>query len=133
MSTLTDLTLAAARDGLKAGEFSAKEITQAHIDAIEIGNEALNAYILLSPDVALKMAESADKKIADNDAGPLEGVPLGIKDLFCTKDVRTTACSHILDGFIPTYESTITQQLWDAGAVMLGRLRSKWRNLPIKR
>ena len=122
MSTLTDLTLAAARDGLKTKDFSAKEIASAHIEAIEAGNEALNAYILPTPDQALEMADAADKKIASSDAGPLEGIPLGIKDLFCTKDVRTTACSHILDGFTPAYESTITQQLWDAGAVMLGKL-----------
>jgi aspartyl-tRNA(Asn)/glutamyl-tRNA(Gln) amidotransferase subunit A len=120
---LTDLTLAEACDGLKAGDFSAREITLEHIDAIDAGNEALNAYILPTPDIALKMAEAADKKIADGDAGPLEGVPLGIKDLYCTKGVRTTACSHILDGFTPTYESTITQNLWDAGAVMLGKLK----------
>ncbi|MFQ5626198.1 MAG: amidase, partial [Methyloligellaceae bacterium] len=122
MSKLTDLTLAAARDGLKNKKFSATEITQAHIDAIDAGNEALNAYILPAPDVALKMAEKADAKLAGGKGGPLEGVPLGIKDLFCTKDVRTTACSHILDGFIPAYESTITRNLWDAGAVMLGKL-----------
>ena len=122
MSTLTDLTLTAARDGLKAKDFSAQEIAQAHIDAIAAGNEALNAYVLQCPDVALTMAKAADKKLANGVAGSLEGVPLGIKDLFCTKDVRTTACSHILDGFTPTYESTITQQLWDAGAVMLGKL-----------
>ena len=122
MSALTRLTLAEACDGLKAKDFSAREITLEHIAAIDAGNEALNAYILPTPDIALKMAEAADKKIADGDAGPLEGVPLGIKDLYCTKDVRTTACSHILDGFTPTYESTITQKLWDAGAVMLGKL-----------
>lgn len=91
MSNLTDLTLAEACDGLKAKDFSAREITLEHIDAISAGNEALNAYILPTPDIALKMAEAADKKIADGDAGPLEGVPLGIKDLYCTKDVRTTA------------------------------------------
>ncbi len=122
MSALTRLTLAEACDGLKAKDFSAREITLEHIAAIDAGNEALNAYILPTPDIALKMAEAADKKIADGDAGPLEGVPLGIKDLYCTKGVRTTACSHILDGFTPTYESTITQNLWDAGAVMLGKL-----------
>ncbi len=122
MSKLNDLTLAAARDGLRTRDFSAREITQAHIDAIETGNEALNAYILPTPDLALKTADIADKNLVDGEAGPLEGIPLGIKDLFCTKDVRTTACSHILDGFTPTYESTITQNLWDAGAVMLGKL-----------
>ena len=122
MSDLTELTLAAARDGLRARDFSAQEITQAHLDAIDAGNAALNAYILPVPEMALKMANAADKNIAGGDAGPLEGVPLGVKDLFCTRDVRTTAGSHILDGFVPTYESTITQNLWDAGAVMLGKL-----------
>lgn len=122
MSNLTDITLADARNGLKSKEFSANEISQAHIDAIESANDALNAFILPTPDIALQMADAADKKIAANEAGPLEGIPLGIKDLFCTKDVRTTACSHILDGFTPTYESTITQNLWNAGAVMLGKL-----------
>lgn len=122
MSNLTDITLADARDGLKSKEFSAKEISQAHIDAIESANEALNAFILPTPEIALQMADTADKKIAAGEAGPLEGIPLGIKDLFCTRDVTTTACSHILDGFTPTYESTITQNLWAAGAVMLGKL-----------
>ncbi len=122
MSDLTELTLAAARDGLRARDFSAQEITQAHLDAIDAGNAALNAYILPVPEMALKMADAADKKITGGDAGPLEGVPLGVKDLFCTRDVRTTAGSHILDGFTPTYESTITANLWDAGAVMLGKL-----------
>jgi aspartyl-tRNA(Asn)/glutamyl-tRNA(Gln) amidotransferase subunit A len=122
VSNLTDITLADARDGLKSKEFSAKEISQAHIDAIESANEALNAFILPTPEIALQMADTADKKIAAGEAGPLEGIPLGIKDLFCTRDVTTTACSHILDGFTPTYESTITQNLWAAGAVMLGKL-----------
>lgn len=122
MSNLTDITLADARDGLKSKEFSAKEISQAHIDAIESANDALNAFILPTPEIALQMADTADKKIAAGEAGPLEGIPLGIKDLFCTRDVTTTACSHILDGFTPTYESTITQNLWAAGAVMLGKL-----------
>jgi aspartyl-tRNA(Asn)/glutamyl-tRNA(Gln) amidotransferase subunit A len=122
VSNLTDITLADARDGLKSKEFSAKEISQAHIDAIESANDALNAFILPTPEIALQMADTADKKIAAGEAGPLEGIPLGIKDLFCTRDVTTTACSHILDGFTPTYESTITQNLWAAGAVMLGKL-----------
>ena len=122
MGSLTDLTIAAARDGLAAKDFSAREITQAHLGAIDAGNSALNAYILPTPDIALTMADAADARIATGDAGSLEGVPLGIKDLFCTKDVRTTAGSHILDRFTPTYESTITQNLWDAGAVLLGKL-----------
>jgi len=122
MSDLTDITLAGARRGLAAGDFSAEELTRAHVEAIDAGNAALNAYILPTPEQALEMAQASDSRIARGDAGPLEGIPLGIKDLFCTKGVRTTACSHILDGFTPTYESTVTQNLWNAGAVMLGKL-----------
>ncbi len=122
MSDLTELTLATARDGLRARDFSAREIAQAHLDVIDAGNAALNAYILPVPEIAAEMADRSDVRLAKGEGGPLEGVPLGIKDLFCTRDVRTTACSHILDGFTPTYESTITQNLWDAGAVMLGKL-----------
>ncbi|MDH3581138.1 MAG: Asp-tRNA(Asn)/Glu-tRNA(Gln) amidotransferase subunit GatA [Hyphomicrobiales bacterium] len=122
MGSLTDLTIAAARDGLAAKEFSARDIAEAHLGAIDAGNNALNAYILPTPDIALTMADACDARIAKGEAGSLEGVPLGIKDLFCTKDVRTTAGSHILDHFTPTYESTITQNLWDAGAVLLGKL-----------
>jgi aspartyl-tRNA(Asn)/glutamyl-tRNA(Gln) amidotransferase subunit A len=122
MTDLLKLTIADARSGLAAKEFSAKDLTQAHITAIDRGNDALNAFILKTPEVAMEMANASDARIAKGDAGVLEGIPLGIKDLFCTKDVRTTACSHILDGFTPTYESTITQNLFDAGAVMLGKL-----------
>lgn len=122
MSDLTSLTIAAARDGLQAREFSAREIAEAQISAIEKGNPALNAYILTAPETALEMASASDARIARGEAGALEGVPLGIKDLFCTRDMRSTACSHILDGFVPAYESTVTQNLWDAGAVFLGKL-----------
>lgn len=122
MSDFTDLTISGARDGLAGKEFSAEELTKAHLEAIDAGNPALNAYILPSPDRAIEMAKASDARIAKGETGALEGVPLGIKDLFCTKGVRTTACSHILDGFTPTYESTVTQNLWDAGAVMLGKL-----------
>ena len=122
MGDLTNLTIAEARAGLENRDFSAKEITQAHLDAIDAGNEALNAYNLTTPEIAVEMAEASDSRIAKGEAGALEGVPLGIKDLFCTRNVRTTAGSHILDGFTPTYESTITQNLCDAGAVFLGKL-----------
>ena len=122
MSELTDLTIAGARDGMRNKDFSATEIAQAHLDAIEAGNPALNAYILPAPDQALAMAQAADEKIGKGEGRPLEGVPLGIKDLFCTQGLRSTACSRILDDFTPTYESTVSQNLWDAGAVLLGKL-----------
>lgn len=124
MSELTKLTIAEARDGLAAKEFSAKELTDSHIRAIEAGNEALKAFILPTPEKALALAEASDQRIARGESGLLEGIPLGIKDLFCTKGVRTTACSHILDDFKPTYESTVTQNIWDAGAVLLGKLNN---------
>ena len=122
MSRFTGMTIADARSGLEQKEFSALELIHAHLDAIERGNEALNAFILVMPDTAIEMAEASDARLAKGKAGALEGIPLGIKDLFCTKGVRTTACSHILDGFTPGYESTVTQNLRDAGAVMLGKL-----------
>ena len=121
MSDLTNLTIAEARDGLKKKAFSAKELTAAHIAAIEKAR-ALNAFVVETPELALKGAAESDKRIAAGSARALEGIPLGIKDLFCTKGVLTTAGSHILDGFKPPYESTVTRNLWDAGAVMLGKL-----------
>ena len=122
MSELTKLTLAEAREGLKSKSFTAKELTQAFIDAIEAGNPALNAYVATTADRALAQAAESDARIARGEARPLEGLPLGVKDLFCTRGVHSQACSHILDGFEPTYESTVTQNLWDAGAIMLGKL-----------
>jgi aspartyl-tRNA(Asn)/glutamyl-tRNA(Gln) amidotransferase subunit A len=121
MSGLTDLTLRAALDGLAAGTFSSEELTRAHVEAIEAARP-LNAYILETPEKALDMARASDVRRASGDAGPLDGAPLGIKDLFCTDGVPTTAGSRILDGFTPTYESTVTSQLWRDGAVMLGKL-----------
>ncbi|WP_407524423.1 Asp-tRNA(Asn)/Glu-tRNA(Gln) amidotransferase subunit GatA [Methylobacterium oryzisoli] len=123
MSTndLTELTLAEARDGLRGKAFSAREIAQAHIDAVAQAR-ALNAYLIETPERALAMAEVADAKIAKGEARPLEGLPLGIKDLFCTHDVPTTAGSKILEGFRPHYESTVSHNLWRDGAVMLGKL-----------
>jgi aspartyl-tRNA(Asn)/glutamyl-tRNA(Gln) amidotransferase subunit A len=120
MSSLTSLTIAEARAGLKAKSFSAAELANAHVAAMQEAR-ALNAYVLETPEQAQAMAEEADVHIAKGEARPLEGIPLAIKDLFCTKDVRTTACSHILDTFIPSYESTVTSQLWRDGAVMLGK------------
>jgi len=124
MTELTDLTIAEAREGLRGKSFSARELAEAHIDAIDKANDALNVYVLPTPQRALDMAQASDARLKKGEAGLLEGIPLGIKDLFCTKDVRTTACSHILDGFTPTYESTVTANLWAEGAVMLGKLNN---------
>jgi aspartyl-tRNA(Asn)/glutamyl-tRNA(Gln) amidotransferase subunit A len=121
MSALTSLTLKAALDGLKAKSFSAVELTQAHVTAVEAARP-LNAFLLETPDQALAMAAESDARYAAGTAGPLDGAPLGIKDLFATKGVRTTAASKILEPFVPPYESTVTSQLWRDGAVMLGKL-----------
>ena len=120
MAALTDLTIAETRDGLKAKKFSAGEIARAHIAAMERARH-LNAFITETPERALKDAAASDARIARGEARPMEGVPLAIKDLFCTEGVLTTAGSHILDGFKPPYESTVTAQLWRDGAVMLGK------------
>jgi aspartyl-tRNA(Asn)/glutamyl-tRNA(Gln) amidotransferase subunit A len=121
LSDPTDLTLAEARDALAAGKLSSLELTKAYLAAMERAR-ALNAYIAETPDQALAMARASDARIARGEAGPLEGLPIGVKDLYATKGVHTQACSHILDGFRPTYESTVTAQLWRDGAVMLGKL-----------
>jgi len=121
MNDLTSLTLKEALDGLAGRRFSSVEITRAHLAAIAAARE-LNAFVLETPDKALAMAEACDARIAAGDAGPLEGAPLGIKDLFCTNGVRSTAGSRILGDFIPPYESTVTANLWRDGAVMLGKL-----------
>jgi aspartyl-tRNA(Asn)/glutamyl-tRNA(Gln) amidotransferase subunit A len=123
MTGLTSLTLADARDRLRKKEFSAVELAQAHLAAMEKAR-ALNAYVLETPEQALAMAQTADARLKSGDARPLEGIALGVKDLFATKGVRTTACSHILDNFVPTYESTVTANLWRDGAVMLGKLNN---------
>jgi aspartyl-tRNA(Asn)/glutamyl-tRNA(Gln) amidotransferase subunit A len=123
VTDLTTLTLSEARDGLKAKQFSATEITAAFIANIEAGRK-LNAYVLETPEHALAMASASDERLARGEGGPLEGLPLGIKDLFCTKGIRTTACSKILGDFIPPYESTVTSQLWRDGALMLGKLNN---------
>lgn len=121
MSKLTKMTIAEAREGLKKKEFSAVELTKAYIEQME-NNRKLNAYVLETPEVALAQAKISDEKYAKGMNGILEGIPLGIKDLFCTKGIRTTACSHILDGFEPQYESTVTEKLLNAGASILGKL-----------
>ena len=123
MSDLTKLTLAGARDALKAKEITSVELTGAYLKAMEAG-KALNAYVTVTADKALEMAKASDAKLAKGEGGALEGIPLGIKDLFATKGVLTTACSHILDGFVPPYESTVTSNLWRDGAVMLGKLNN---------
>ena len=120
MTELTSLTIASARDGLRRGDFSATELAEAHVAAIGRA-KTLNAFVLETPDRARAMAQACDARIARGEARPLEGIPLAIKDMFCTADVRTTACSHILDDFVPTYESTVTAQLWQSGAVLLGK------------
>src|SRR5579862_3713278 len=121
MSDLTALTLAQARNGLRAKQFSASELTDAHLAAVESAR-ALNAFVLETPERARDMARASDARLAKGQGGSLEGLPLGIKDLFCTDGVRTTACSHILENFVPPYESTVTANLWRDGAVMLGKL-----------
>lgn len=123
MTDLTSLTLAEARDGLANKSFTAVELTDAHLAAIEAAR-VLNAYVLETPDQARQMAKAADAQIAKGEGGPLAGLPLGIKDLFATKGERTTACSKILGDFKPTYESTVTTQLWRDGAVLLGKLNN---------
>ena len=119
--SLTALTISAARTKLKAREISALELTEAYIGAIEKA-KLLNAYVAETPDQARAMAKASDAKLAKGEGGALEGIPLGIKDLFATKGVHTQACSHILDGFKPTYESTVSGNLFCEGAVMLGKL-----------
>ena len=123
MTDLTSLTIAEARDGLASKSFTSLELTDAHLAAIEAAR-ALNAFVLETPDQARAMARAADASIAKGEGGPLGGIPLGIKDLFATKGVRTTACSNILGNFVPPYESTVTSQLWRDGAVMLGKLNN---------
>ncbi len=121
MNDLTDLTIAESLAKLKAKEISPVELTQAYIKKLD-ENHKYNAYITLTAEKALQDAHEAEKRYANNTNRSLEGVPLGIKDLFCTKDIKTTACSHILDNFIPQYESTVTQNLLDNGALFLGKL-----------
>jgi aspartyl-tRNA(Asn)/glutamyl-tRNA(Gln) amidotransferase subunit A len=121
MSDLTKLTIAEAEAGLDKGDFTSVELTKAHLAQME-KHKGLNAYITETPERALKMADASDKRRAGKTAGLLEGIPLAIKDLFCTEGVQTTAGSHILEGFKPPYESTVTANLWKQGAVMLGKV-----------
>src|ERR1700712_2209184 len=119
-TTLTDFTLAQARDAVAAKTISSAELTGAFVKAVA-GARALNAFVTETPDKAMERPAAPDARIAAGTARPLEGLPLAIKDLFCTKGVKTTAGSAILGNFIPPYESTVSQNLWDAGAVMLGK------------
>jgi aspartyl-tRNA(Asn)/glutamyl-tRNA(Gln) amidotransferase subunit A len=121
MTNLTALTIAEASAKLRTKDISAVELTDAYIGAIEKAR-TLNAFIVETPEQARAMAKASDARIARGEAGVLEGIPLGIKDLFATKGVHTQACSHILDGFKPVYESTVTANLFREGAVMLGKL-----------
>ena len=121
MTNLTDLTVAEIGAGFRAGEFSAREVASA-FSANVASAKALNAFIVETPDHALAAADAADAARASGDLKPLSGVPIGMKDLFCTQGVQSTAASHMLEGFVPTYESTVSQKLWDAGAGMLGKL-----------
>lgn len=121
MSNPTDLSIAQLRDALKDKKLSARETTDAYLNRIEKA-DALNAFISRVPEKAQSMADASDAKLAKGEGGDLEGVPLGIKDLFCTEGIETTAASHILNGFRPEYESTITSNLWRDGAVLLGKL-----------
>ncbi len=123
MTSLTEITIAEARDLLDKREVAARELTEAHIAAVEAARP-LNAFITETPEKALEMAAASDERRAhggDGDLGVMEGIPVGIKDLFCTEDILTTAGSHILDGFHPPYESTVSANLWRAGAVLLGK------------
>jgi len=120
MAGLLDLDLVAARDALRARRISSTELTTAYLERIAATAE-LNAYITVTADKALAMAKAADARLAAGEGRALEGLPIAIKDLFCTEGVLTTAASHILDGFHPAYESTVSANLWEAGAVMLGK------------
>ena len=121
MTDLTKLTIAQARDALKNKEFTAVELTQAYIKNMETKRD-LNAFVCETVDKALEQAKQSQEKIEKGTGGDLEGIPLGVKDLFCTKGIETTACSNFLKGFVPPYESTVTAKLLDAGALFLGKL-----------
>ncbi len=120
-NNLTNLTIAEARDGLTGGDFSAVELAEVHNKAVADARD-LNAFVTETPDVALSAAKASDARRAAGDVrGPMDGVPVAIKDLFCTEGIQSTAGSHILEGFVPEYESTVSQNLKDAGAVMVGK------------
>src|SRR5208283_4491829 len=118
---MLDLTIARAREGLRSRAFSARDLTEAHLGAVRTLNPVLNAYITVTDELALQQADAADARIARGDEAPLLGIPLAVKDLFCTQGVRTTAGSAILGPFVPPYESTVTANLLRDGAVFLGK------------
>ena len=119
-SDLTGFTLAGARDALRAKQLSPRELTEAHLSAVSNARR-LNAFVTETPERALEQAKESERRIQAGTARPLEGLPLAIKDLFCTANVRTTAGSRILENFVPPYESTVTRNLWNAGAILLGK------------
>ena len=121
MADLLSLSAVEARAALDAGEVSAPELTSAYLAAIE-ETGALNNYVAVTADKAMEMAEASQVRIKADEAGLIEGIPVGVKDLFCTAGVASTACSKILEGFTPTYESTVTANLWREGGVMLGKI-----------
>ncbi len=120
MSKLNNLNITQAKTGLIKKEFSVKDLVQAHLDAME-NHKDLNMYIVNTAEIALKQSEISQKKIDNGEAGLLEGIPIAVKDLYCTKDVRTTSCSNILKDFVPKYESTVTSNIFKQGAIMLGK------------
>src|SRR5690554_2551846 len=123
MSEITELGVKAIRDGVAGGEFTAREVAEAFNANVAAAAEALNAFIVATPDKAMEAAEKVDAdRAAGKPLGKMAGVPIGMKDLFATRGVQTTAASHILEGFVPEYESTVSHKLWDAGAGMLGKL-----------
>ena len=123
MTDLTELGVAAIRDGVASGDFTAREVAEGFNTNVAAAQSALNAFIVATPEKALAAADATDSaRAAGQPLGKLAGVPVGMKDLFATQGVQTTAASHILEGFIPEYESTVSQKLWDAGAGMLGKL-----------
>ena len=120
MTDLTKLTISESLELMKKGEFTSYELTKAHLDSIG-NNKDLNAFTVDTTEIALKMAKKSDERRKNGNSGKMEGIPVGVKDLFCTKGVKTTSCSHILDGFTPPYESTVTTKLFENGAVMVGK------------
>ncbi len=122
MTNPTHMTMTEALDALAAKKISSVELTKLHLEAIEKHNPALNAYVHHTPEIALAQAKASDERRAKGTVGLMEGIPVGIKDLFCTKGVNSQAASHILDGFKPEYESTVTSNMFAQGAVMLGKL-----------
>lgn len=121
MTNLTDLTVTEALAGLEKKEFTAVELTERFNQATEKGQAETNAYIVTTPEQAMEAAKASDARRASGKAGPMDGIPIAMKDLYCTKGIQTTAASKILEGFVPTYESTVSQKLADAGCITLGK------------